>query len=158
MRQYLKMKHFIKLLDFKLFKTRKIWLYKAWMAQLAKNLPAVWETCIQSMGWEDPLEKGKATHSSILAWRIRWTVWPMGSQRVRHDWVTFTFTCILQISSLWTQSWKVMLWKRCTQYVSKFGKSAVVTGLEKVSFHSNTKERQCQRMVKIPHNCTYLTH
>ena len=42
------------------------------MAQLAKNLPAVWETCIQSMGWEDPLEKGKATHSSILAWRIPW--------------------------------------------------------------------------------------
>ena len=42
------------------------------MAQLAKNLPAVWETCVQSMGWEDPLEKGKATHSSILAWRIPW--------------------------------------------------------------------------------------
>ena len=42
------------------------------MAQLAKNLPAVWETCVQSMGWEDPLEKGNATHSSILAWRIPW--------------------------------------------------------------------------------------
>ena len=42
------------------------------------------------LGWEDPLEKGKATHSSILAWRIPWTVQSMGSQRVRYDWVTFT--------------------------------------------------------------------
>ena len=39
--------------------------------------------------------KGKATHSSILAWRIPWTVWSMGSQRVRHDWVTFTFWSII---------------------------------------------------------------
>ena len=38
-------------------------------AQLVKNLPAMWETWVQSLGWEDPLEKGKATHSSILAWR-----------------------------------------------------------------------------------------
>ena len=40
------------------------------MAQLVKNLPAMWETWVQFLGWEDPLEKGKATHSSILAWRI----------------------------------------------------------------------------------------
>ena len=40
------------------------------MAQLVKNPPAMWETWVQSLGWEDPLEKGKATHSSILAWRI----------------------------------------------------------------------------------------
>ena len=45
---------------------------------------------VQSLGLEDPLEKGKATHSSILAWRIPWNVWSMGSQKVRHDWVTFT--------------------------------------------------------------------
>ena len=44
------------------------------MAQLVKNLPALWETCIRSLGWEVPLEKGKDTHSSILAWRILWTV------------------------------------------------------------------------------------
>ena len=44
-------------------------LYK----QLVKNLPAMQETWVQSLGWEDPLEKGKATHSSILAWRIPWT-------------------------------------------------------------------------------------
>ena len=53
--------------------------------QLVKNLPAMWETRIQSLGWEDPLEKGKATHSSILAWRISWTVESTGSQRVGHD-------------------------------------------------------------------------
>ena len=44
------------------------------VAQLIKNLPPMWETWIQSLGWEDPLEKGKVTHSSILAWRIPWTV------------------------------------------------------------------------------------
>ena len=44
------------------------------MAQLVKNLPAVRETWVQSLGLEDPLEKGKAIHSSILAWRIPWTV------------------------------------------------------------------------------------
>ena len=44
------------------------------VAQLVKNPPAMWETWVQSLGWEDPLEKGKTTHSSILAWRILWTV------------------------------------------------------------------------------------
>ena len=44
------------------------------VAQLVKNLPAMPETWVRSPGWEDPLEKGKATHSSILAWRIPWTI------------------------------------------------------------------------------------
>ena len=44
------------------------------VAQMVKNLPAMQETQVQSPGWEDPLEKGKATHSSILAWRIPWAV------------------------------------------------------------------------------------
>ena len=44
------------------------------VAQLVKNPPAMWEIWVQSLGWEDLLEKGKATHSSILAWRISWTV------------------------------------------------------------------------------------
>ena len=48
------------------------------MAQLVKNLPAMWDTWVQALGWEDPLEKGKVTHSSILAWRIPWTVYPWG--------------------------------------------------------------------------------
>ena len=60
------------------------------VAQLVKNLPAMWETWVRSLGWEDPLEKGKATHSSILTLRIPWTVWSIGSQRVRHIWMIFT--------------------------------------------------------------------
>ena len=63
---------------------------KSFVAQLVKNLPAVWETWVRSLGWEDPLEKGMATHSSILAWRVLWPKEPgglqfMGSQRVGHD-------------------------------------------------------------------------
>ena len=59
------------------------------MAQRVKNLPAMQETQVQSLGWEDPLVKGMATHSSILAWRIPWTKEPgelqsMGSQKVGH--------------------------------------------------------------------------
>ena len=64
------------------------------VAQLVENLPAVQETWVWSLGWEDPLEKGKATHFSILAWRIPWTVYSMGSQRVRHSWATLIFTFI----------------------------------------------------------------
>ena len=54
--------------------------------QLVKNPPAMQETWVWSLGQEDPAEKGKATHSSIQAWRIPWTVWSMGLQRVGHDW------------------------------------------------------------------------
>ena len=55
------------------------------VAQLVKNIPAMQETWVLSLGWEDTLKKGKATHSSILAWRTPWTMQSMGSQRVRHD-------------------------------------------------------------------------
>ena len=60
------------------------------MAPRVKNLPAMQETQVLSLGWEDPLEKGVATHSSILAWRVPWTEEPgrlqsMGSQRVGHN-------------------------------------------------------------------------
>ena len=60
------------------------------MAQVVRNLPAMWETQVQSLGQEDPLEKTMATHSSILAWRIPWTKEPgglqsMGSQRLGHN-------------------------------------------------------------------------
>ena len=55
------------------------------VTQLVKNQSAIWGTWVQPLGWEDPLEKGKATHSSILAWRIPWIVWSMGSQRDGHD-------------------------------------------------------------------------
>ena len=60
------------------------------MSRMVKHPPAMQETWVQSLGGEDPLEKGMAIHSSILAWRIPWTEEPgglqsMGSLRVRHD-------------------------------------------------------------------------
>ena len=58
---------------------------------VVKNLPAKQETWVWSLGWGDPLEKGMATHSNILAWEIPWTEEPgrlqtVGSQRIRHNW------------------------------------------------------------------------
>ena len=55
------------------------------VAQLVKNPPAMQEILVRFLGGEDLLEKGQATHSSVLAWRISWTVKSMGSQRVGHD-------------------------------------------------------------------------
>ena len=60
------------------------------MAQTVKNLPTMQETQVQFLGWEDPLQKGMTTHSSVLVWRIPLTDEPgglqsMGSQKVRHD-------------------------------------------------------------------------
>ena len=60
------------------------------VVQSVKSLSVMWQTCVQSLGWEDPLEKEMANHSSILAWRILWTEEPgglqsMGSQRVGHN-------------------------------------------------------------------------
>ena len=55
------------------------------IAQLVKNLPAMQETPVRFLGREDPLEKGKATHASILAWRIRWTVQAIELPRAGHN-------------------------------------------------------------------------
>ena len=60
------------------------------MSQTVKNLPALWETWVRSLGWEDPLEKGIATHSSILSWTIPWAEKPgqlqsLQLQRIEHD-------------------------------------------------------------------------
>ena len=73
------------------------------MAQRLKCLPPMQETRVQSLGWEDPLEKEMVTHSSILVWRIPWMEKPgrlqsMGSQRVRHDWAT---SLLLLTSQRW---------------------------------------------------------
>ena len=70
--------------------TGDVFMGASLVAQLVKNLPAVQETRAQSLGWEDPLEKQMATHSSILVWKISWTEEPgglqsMGLQRVGDD-------------------------------------------------------------------------
>ena len=62
------------------------------VADTAKNVPAMWGTQVQTLGWEDPLEKGMATLSSILVWRIPWTeLQSIRLQRVGHNWATNTF-------------------------------------------------------------------
>ena len=71
-------------------------LWASLVAEMVKNLPALQKTRVWSLGQEDPLEKGMATHSSILAWRIPWTEEPGGVQsmsmpRVGHNWATNTF-------------------------------------------------------------------
>ena len=77
--------------------TKLLCYIKHIVARVTKNLPTMKGTWVQLPDWEDPLEKGMATHSSIHAWRISWTEEPgglqsMGSQRVRQDWATNTFT------------------------------------------------------------------
>ena len=67
-----------------------MWIWASLVAQTVKNLPAMQETWVQSLGQEDPLRKGMSTQSSILAWKVAWTEEPdrlefMESQRVRHD-------------------------------------------------------------------------
>ena len=65
------------------------------MPQLVKNLPAMQETWVQFLGWEDPLEKGKATHSSILAWRVPWTVHGVTKSQTRLSDFHFHFLSVL---------------------------------------------------------------
>ena len=73
----------------------EVWsdLVKPWasqMAQLVKNLPAIWETWVRSLGWDDPLEEGVATCSCVLAWRIPWTEEPGGLQSMESQRVDTT--------------------------------------------------------------------
>ena len=101
------------------------------VAQGLKRLPTMWVTWVWSLGWEDPLGKEMATHSSILAWRIPWTEEPgglqsTGSQRVGHDWATslsftfifssFTIICLV-IDFLIYSTWTVCLFKNIVNQV-----------------------------------------
>ena len=109
------------------------------VAQKVKNLPAMWKTRVQSLHWEDPLEKGMATLSSILAWRIPWTEEPgrlqsMGLQKNGHNSATFSFgfpggsdgRVCLQCGRPWFDPWvEEIAWKRKWQPAPVFlpGKS-----------------------------------
>ena len=73
---------------------------------MVKNLPAMQETQVQSLGREDPLEKGMATHSSIPAWRIPWTEESKGSQRVRHE----------SMTNIHNRVSCCLLWAQCNMY------------------------------------------
>ena len=102
------------------------------VAEMVKNLPAMQETQVQSLGWEDTLEESMATHSSILPWKIPWTKEPCrlqstGSQKVRHNWGTDTHfqlltmqdnPLVLYFSSPKPVFWKAASWMEiiCTYY------------------------------------------
>ena len=93
------------------------------MAQTVRNLPVMQETQVRSLGQEDPLEKGMATHSSIFAWRIPRTEEPgglqsLGWQWVRHDWRINT-SALLTLT--FSEYWKLELWLWCSTVVSKKG-------------------------------------
>ena len=101
------------------------------MAQTVKNLPAMQENQVQSLGWEDPLEKGMATHSIILAWRIPWTEDPgglqsMGLQRVRHDWGDLART---KKKKIYLTSWKKNKSQRKVRYRKQYEKRVKVISL-----------------------------
>ena len=84
------------------------------MAQLVKNLHAVWDTWVRSLGWEDSLETGKAPHSSILAWRIPWTVYsPWGCKEL-----DTTEQLSLSLSSA-NEGW--MLEVKCSSFLASQG-------------------------------------
>ena len=118
-------------------KTYKIllvfWLESIWLslvAQMVKNLPTVQE--VRSLGWEDLLEKGMATHSSILAWRTPWIeesggLWFRGSQRIGHNWATNTvnFLCkIKRLNQLTTTLFMIIIQLyTCSFYVSSILKA-----------------------------------
>ena len=95
------------------------------VAQMVKRLPTMRETRVRSLGQEDPLEKEKATHSSIHAWKIPWTEEPgglqsMGSQRVGHDWVTCVCVCVCVCVSHYQNIFKKQNFWCSVKYASLF--------------------------------------
>ena len=106
-------------------------LYTSLVAQMVKCLPAMQEIQVRSLGWEDPLEKEMATHSSILAWEIPWTQEPgglqsTGSQRVGHDWATSLSLSKLNIISLQFSERK---WRCLEFYCYYFSTSFIISQL-----------------------------
>ena len=82
------------------------WIEASLVAQRVKRLPATRETWVWSLGWEYPLEKEMATHSSTLAWKIPWMeksgrLQSMGSQKVRHDWTTLLYKLKIFLFLIW---------------------------------------------------------
>ena len=96
------------------------------LAQMIKNLPAMQEAQIWSLGWEDLLEKGVTIHSSVLAWRIPWTEGPdglqsMGLQRARYNWATDTFLFLSLERTARQEAWMLipgLVWSVSDEYVA----------------------------------------
>ena len=96
-------------------KSTHLWTpWASLVAQRLKHLPGMQEIWVRSLGWEDPLEKEMAIHSSILAWRIPWTEKPSklqstGSQRVRHNWVTSPHLSLTKEARIYNGEKKISL-------------------------------------------------
>ena len=115
------MRYLIEFFFFRFMSTTPCYLYHhsygfedSLIAQTVKNLPAMQDMWVQSLGQEDHLEKGTVTHSRVLAWKIPGTeesggLQSMGSQRVGHDWVTDTFTFIHLKLKSWKYTWFAIL-------------------------------------------------
>ena len=112
-----------------------VWVASKWaslVAQIVKNPPAMQKTWVQSLGWEDPLEKGMATHATIIAWRIPWIEEPgrlqsMELQRVGHDWATIFFI----VHNLFSHSTVIDIW-----VVSKFLPLQTLSSFVNMSIHT----------------------
>ena len=75
------------------------------VAQPVKNTPAIWETLVRFLGWEDPLKKEKSTHSSILAWRIPWTIQSMSWKELdKTKWLSLSLRDLCRIPHIWKPS------------------------------------------------------
>ena len=121
------------------------------------NLPSMQETSVRSLGWKDPLEKGMAIHSSILAWRIPWTEEPsrlqfIGSRRVRHNWASniFTFMIHMKMYTFWEPDRLFKIMYYCIECSEK-GK-ILATGLVRWKAATWT-----QALILLSHACFPVT-
>ena len=129
------------------------------VAQTVKNLPAIWETQVPSLGQEDPLEKGMATHSSILAWIISCTeepdgLWSMGSQKVGHDWATDTETQPTEIKAF-QGPWSLLSLQRGSEIGLRTAVSGCLAGILSRPFR-NGRTRYCSQIDLCFHQCSTL--
>ena len=104
-----------------LFHKLSLYAQTSLVAQMVKHLSTMRETWVRSLGWEDPLEKEMAIHSSTIAWKIPWTeelgsLQSMGLRRVRHDWATslhFTAVCRAPLYKISELFWLKCRWRAC---------------------------------------------
>ena len=140
------------------------------MAQTVKNLPALQETWVWSLGWEEPLEEEMATHCYNLAWRIPWTEEPgglqsMGSQRVRHGWATNAFTSfslsprpsIFHQPLLSTVPWSFQAKKTCPWVCGRKGRKVITEAMPSPPFSCHPLSRVQQGLSKVQGGPWYLT-
>ena len=118
------------------------------MAQLVKNLPAIWETWVRSLGWEERLEEGMATHSNILTWGVPMDKGACGLQsmvlqRVGHDWATKHTVCHLQekITAHKSESWKGSFSSRIFDKITALSDTWIVAWWEPEAENSLSHEQ-----------------